>query len=222
MLVLEYNHSTLVSDPEPNRFHKCIDGRVQLRDDDDAATAIGRFSVIVIDVESAVNEREDMFDVFDCSSRTVDYFSLYTDDMEFVPKVTKVLKGGERWAPNMLVLDRLEIFPKYRRNRYGLHVLRWLQFHFGIGCGIVVMKPFPLQFESGMKTERGQKDFAKLRLGEFTDNKAAALRKLRTYYGQAGFVRVQGTEYMVADPFFVAQSLGRVDKSSPRTGTDDL
>jgi len=200
MLVLEYSHTTLVDDREPNRYQRCIDGEVQLRDDSDDHIVIGRFSVIIIDVEAAMNEGERLFDVFDCSSNTVDYFGLYNEDMGFIPAATKVLKGGERWAPNMLVLDRLEIFPEHRGNRHGLHALRWMQFHFGTGCGIVAMKPFPLQFEYRMKSEAGQKEFAQLELGNFTGKRDAALRKLRAYYRQAGFVSVPGTEFMVSDP----------------------
>lgn len=202
MLLLAYSHCSLVDDREPNRYHRCIDGQVQIGDDDDdeLRTTVGNFSVIVIDVEAAITEGECMFDVFDCSSKTVDYFSLYGEGMEFVPEVVKALKGGERWSPNMLVLDRLEILPEHRGRRYGLEALRWMQFHFGTGCGIVVMKPFPLQFESGARTSDGKEAFAKLGLGDFTDNKDAATRKLRTYYRQAGFVHVPGTEFMIGDP----------------------
>jgi hypothetical protein len=169
-------------------------------EDDDLRTIVGQFSVIIIDVVAAINEQECMFDVFDCSSRTVDYFSLYDEDMDYLPKVVKVLRGGERWSPNMLILDRLEILPEHRGKRYGLHALRWMQFHFGTGCGIVAMKPYPLQFEGRTRHESNQEAFAKMKLGEFTDKKEAAFRKLRSYYRQAGFVRVQGTEFMVSDP----------------------
>ena len=202
MLVLEYSHTTLVDDNEPNRYHRCIAGQVQLCDDEDfdQRTTIGKFSVIIVDVVAAINEQERMFDVFDCSSRTVDYFSLYGDDMDYLPKVTKALKGGERWSPNMLILDRLEIFPEHRGHRYGLHALRWMHFHFGTGCGVVVMKPFPLQFEAAPRDDESREVFARLKLGEFTDKKEAAFRKLRAYYRQAGFVRVPGTEFMVSDP----------------------
>ncbi|MFL9670428.1 hypothetical protein WIX39_026095 [Variovorax sp. AB1(2024)] len=202
MLVLDYSHTTLIDDEEPNRYHRCIDGQVRLCADEDFEhrTTIGQFSVIIIDVESAMNEQERVFDVFDCSTTTIDYFSLYDQGMGFIPEVTKVLKGGERWSPNMLILDRLEILPEHRGKRYGLHALRWMQFHFGTGCGIVAMKPFPLQFEYKMKTEAGQAEFARLELDKFTGEQQAAVRKLRAYYRQAGFARVPGMEFMVSDP----------------------
>jgi hypothetical protein len=89
----------------------------------------------VIDVESAVNERESTFDIFDHSSHTIDYYDFYTPNMDFKPKVLSALRGGDRWAPNMLVLDRLELLPKYGGQGTGLRVLRWLHFHFAVGCG---------------------------------------------------------------------------------------
>ena len=123
-----------MDDREPGRFVKEIRGSVHNQVDDVRTVKIGSFFVIVIDVESAVNERESTFDIFDYSSRTIDYYDLYTPDMDFKPKVLAALRGGERWAPNMLVLDRLEILPKYRGQGAGLRVLRCLQFHFGMGC----------------------------------------------------------------------------------------
>lgn len=211
MLFLEYSHTTLVDDQEPNRYHKCIDGRVRLVDDDDSdqRTTIGQFSIIVIDVESAMNEGERMFDVFDCDGRTVDYFSLYDDEeMGFVPEVTKVLKGGERWSPNMLVLDHLEILPAYRGNGYGLQALRWMQFHFGTGCGIVALVPFPMQFAGWeLDDERDKKTFAKMKLGTFSNNRPVAFQRLRAYFARAGFVRVPGTDYMISDPLMKLPSI---------------
>lgn len=210
-LSLQYSHNTLVDDREPGRFVKEIDGVILNQIDDVRTVRIGRFSVMVIDVESAVNERESTFDIFDYSSRTIDYYSLYTPDMDFRPKVLAALQGGERWAPNMLVLERLEILPKYRGQGAGLRVLRWLHFHFGMGCGIVVMKPYPLQFEGGEPHENANETtFKRLRLGAFTAEFEPARKKLRDYYGRLGFRLVKGTEYMVADPFFAVRSLEEI------------
>jgi hypothetical protein len=210
-LLLKYSHETLVDDREPGRFVKKIKGSIVNQVDDVKTVKIGQFSVIVIDVESAVNERESTFEIFDYSSRTIDYYDFYTPDMDFKPKVLAALPAGERWAPNMLVLERLEILPKYRGQGAGLRVLRWLHFHFGMGCGIVVMKPYPLQFEGGQPHENVDDPmFKRLRLGTFTTDFEPARKKLRDYYGRLGFKLVKGTEYMVADPFFAVRSLEEI------------
>ena len=105
-------------------------------------------------------------------------------------------------SPNMLILDRMEILPKYRRMGIGLHALRCLQRQFSTGCGIVVMKPFPLQFEQGgPEKNMHEPEFVRFGLGDFDRNQKRATAKLRAYYARLGFVRVPRTEFMVADPY---------------------
>jgi hypothetical protein len=73
------------------------------------------------------------------------------------------------------------------------------------------MKPFPLQFEGGEPHENVDKPmFKRLRLGAFTTELNPAKKKLRDYYGRLGFKLVNGTEYMVADPFFALRSLEEI------------
>lgn len=201
MLLLEYNQSILVDDQEPNSFHKYIEGAIRLSSFEGTKVRVGAFSIIVIDVEAAVNAKVGMFDVFDCDARTVDYFDLYTGDMDFAPSVIEALGGEDRWTPNILILERLEMLPKYRGRGIGLRVLRWLQFHFSTGCGIVAMKPYPLQFEGGTPEENKDKPgFVKMGWGQFSADFEVSLNKLHQYYGRLGFNAVPGTPFMVADP----------------------
>lgn len=194
MLSLRYANETLVSDEDPRCFIKDIEGEILL-DRADQEKKIGIFRVIIIDVECAVSSEESVFRVFDTEQTTLDYYSLYDDFHEFKPSVVKAMGGDGRWEPNMLILDRLEIYPAYRGKTYGLHVLRWLQHHFSTGCGIVVMKPFPLQFEARFKS-----DADSLELHRFTKDKRKAVKALRDYDARLGFRRVPKTEYMVRDP----------------------
>lgn len=206
-LSLRFSQELLVDDEEPSRFVKDISGTVFAAVDDDADgykdVEAGKFAVFVIDLEAAVNEKESAFDIFDVSSKTIGYFDLYTDDLAFKPEVLKAMRGHERWAPNILILDRLELLPEWRRRGLGLRTLRWLQFHFSTGCGIVAMKPFPLQFEGGYKPEEA----ARLQLEEYGTDEVGAFRKLRKHYGKLGFGQVPGTPLMVADPYRVMTAL---------------
>jgi len=69
-------------------------------------------------------------------------------------------------------------------------MMHWFQ----PGAGLVAMKPFPLQFESGgpRPDEPDPLELAKFKL---TEN--GALTKLRRYYAQLGFKRVTKTQFMV-------------------------
>ena len=201
MFSLEYQQSMLVDDEEPSRLLKFIDGKVLAFTESDRKVRVGSFAVILIDIETAVNESESIFDVFDVSSKTIDYYGLYKSDLEFKPSVIKALGGYERWAPNMLILDRLEILPRFRGHGAGLRILRCLQLQFSAGCGLVVMKPFPLQFEGGTPEEnKDEEEFIRMRLDQFSTTFEKALKGLQTYYGRLGFVKVPGTPYIVADP----------------------
>lgn len=48
--------------------------------------------------------------------------------------------GGEIWNFNLLILDRVEILPKYRGGGIGLLVLTSLIERFSAGAGVVGMK----------------------------------------------------------------------------------
>jgi len=207
MPVLEFTHELIVNDDEPSRYVKEIEGIVWVYRGSRKHRA-GRFSIFIINVELALANDESVFDIFDHTATTLDYLALYGDDCEYSPEVTKALPGGERWSPNILILDRLELLPKYRGRGMGLQVLRCLQEQFSMGCGLVAMKPFPLQFEGGTPAEREtEPKFMTMGLGEFDRNQRRATAKLCRYYAQLGFVRVPGTEFMISDPLMVLPPL---------------
>lgn len=212
-LSLEYSDATLVDDNEPSRCIKLIDGKVvaSVGDDDDTEDA-GSFSVIVVDAERAVSEREDTFDVMDSYSRTMPYYDLWDDSLSFTPEVIRAMGGNPLWRPNILILDRLELLPKYRGKKNGLRVIRWMCQHFGTGCGVIAMKPFPLQFENGHPSEKvGDEKFERLGFGALPHNFRDSLRRLKAHYRTLGFRSVAKTPFMVRDPErpFPKRSRGR-------------
>lgn len=208
MLSLEYDQHVFVDDDEPSRFVTHVKGLIHELADDDESIVLGEFSVILVDVEAAVTEDESVFDVFDSDSRTIDYYGLYLGSLEFKSKVVRAIGGSPRWAPNLLILDRLAVLPEHRGSNIGLRVLRCLRVRFSSMCGLIVMKPFPLQFEGGIPAENAEKEkFRKLRLDQFPADFDKSLRKLRAYYRRLGFARVPGTDYMAADPEQRAPSL---------------
>ena len=60
---------------------------------------------------------------------------------------------------------------------------------FRMGAGLVVMKPFPLQFE-GRTDERVPPGL------KFQGNQVAATQKLRAYYSRLGFKLLPRSQYM--------------------------
>jgi hypothetical protein len=103
--------------------------------------------------------------------------------------VLKALGDMDRWAPNMLILDRLESSP-------------------GLGAGSSVFEcpmaadpvlngvwrrtdeAFPAPVRGGKPAENKDKpNFVKLDLSQFDDKFEPAVKKLRRYYARLGFRR---------------------------------
>ena len=159
---------------------------------------IGRFRVYYVDIERAMNQREPIYNVFDSHSAEVEEFyepifgSEGYDFNENLLKVVNYTVSGY----NLLVLDRLEILPKYRRKKLGLTILHHMIERFSAGASIVAMKPFPLQFEQiGDEDKKKWRD--KMRLDQFPTNENIAKEKLYTYYRKLGFINLTGTPMMV-------------------------
>ena len=106
----------------------------------------------------------------------------------------------------LLLIDRMEIDPQYRGKRIGLAAMYYTIQKFGHGCSLSVIKPFPLQFEARAK-EKPQSN-GDLKLAMFTRNEAAAVDKLRVYYGLMGFLPIPGTQHMAMNKHFEAPNPG--------------
>lgn len=216
MYSLHYDHASLVDDLEPSRYIRHIQGEVfEFVGEDGHEVPIGRFSIYVVDGAAILNDRVSLFDVFDYDGILMSYYEgLYGRNDEFKPKVLKAMKVDMNFDHGLLILDRLELMPERRGLRVGLQVLLWMEHHFRMGCGVVAMKPFPLQFEGGTPEEReadeGDESFRRLRLGGYERRFDVAVRRLRRHYATLGFAMVPGTPYMVADPYRRVRGLRRV------------
>lgn len=199
--VVEINSRLITpGDEPPHRYVHEYEGSVRLLDEHySLADRIGIFKATVLDIESAVNERESIFDVFDWSQETIGFFEpLYEEDGSFKDPVARLLYGkyGGMWEPNALLLQRLAIKRQFRGFGYGLQALQALIEELRVGVGIIAMKPFPLQFE-GRTRNRDEEELSEYCFDQFLGNARTARAKLRRYYARLGFKPVPKTEYMV-------------------------
>lgn len=193
----------LIDDDEPSRFIHKLDGRVELSlEDDSRRLTIGHFSVVLVDVESAINERVHPFDVFDSESKTAPYYqALFRaqswSGADFRKPVLQAIYGNdEPWRPNLLILDRVTVYPEHRGRGAGLLAIRGLIERFRMGIGLIVMTPFPLQFEAEPHTPEDLEERSRLKLDEFGVGYDKALAKLRSYYATLGFRTIPRTRLM--------------------------
>jgi GNAT superfamily N-acetyltransferase len=140
---------------------------------------------------------EDLFDVMDShSSEMSEYHAAF-----FKPNGWDYKESIRREFPDiltldLLILDRAEIEPAFRKQGLGLLAISRVIDVFGENCGLVAMKPFPLQFGNYLNFERHVPNGLQDPTTEFR----IAKQKLRRYWERAGFKRVGGTEYWALSP----------------------
>jgi hypothetical protein len=159
---------------------------------------LGELRLYLIRVGNAVNDGVRLFDVFDSYQETHDasaalYESSYGD---FSPSVRKRFEEAF-CCDDILLLHYLTLKPFARGQRLGLAVMERAMRDWSSGCSLVVIKPFPLQFESSSnKLERD----IRLSLNNFSGSKTEAFRRLRMYYQQLGFERIGRSEFYALCP----------------------
>lgn len=185
-----------LEDDDPSHYAHSIRGTVIGLDRDDNETLAGKFLLYYLDICAAVNARASVFDMFDCRAATLDYYSAIFagDSLAISERLDKLFNFESGWG-NVLILERLEILPKFRGNKLGLLVMRRLIERFGSGAAYVAIKPFPLQDEYiGSKEEDPWR--AELQLSNLDKNHRRATAKLHRYYRQLGFKAMKGTPFM--------------------------
>jgi len=84
---------------------------------------------------------------------------------------------------DLLIIDYVEIYPKFRGLGIAESAIHRTIDIFGAGCGLVACKPWPLQFTPSIADDPE----ALKRLAPPNVGKAAAIRKLRSYWSRLGF-----------------------------------
>ncbi len=181
---------------DPADFVHETTGRVALLNYSGTVIAIlGTFKVIQIDGDGLLAQGVSIFDAFDQQAETFSFFEmLMTESIywDFTDKVKKALDCEQDILPlGMLILSRLEIYPQYRGREFGLHALKCLVQRFRMGAGLIVMKPFPLQFE-GQPTAEELKASG---LDGFTGNIRTCIARLKAHYGRLGFKAIPRTPF---------------------------
>jgi GNAT superfamily N-acetyltransferase len=154
---------------------------------------LGELGLYLIRVGNAVNDGISLRDVFDVRQETMDagnavYDARFRDYNAAIQKIFEDAYCSE----DILLLHRLEIHPFARGQKLGLAVLIKAIEDWSSGCSLVLMKPFPLQFEVNA---RNSKNWESLALGDFPQKEKQAFQQLRSYYSQLGFEKIGKTEF---------------------------
>jgi GNAT superfamily N-acetyltransferase len=112
---------------------------------------------------------------------------------------------------DLLVIDYVEIHPKFRGLGIGVSAIHRTIDVFGAGCGLIACKPWPLQFTPAVAgDQRLLKTIAAPKVG-----KHEALRKVRAYWSRLGFWPLGNSGIYVLS---VSQRGCQVSPSNCKTG----
>lgn len=205
---LEFNEGEIALNcNEPQQYVYSTTGAIVCTDRNEKKTVAGRFHLYYVDVGAALNAGESIYDVFDSYAETFDYYGAIFNPrtLDLTSKLRKLFKNSSGWG-SVLILNRLEILPKFRRHKLGLLTMRRLIERFGAGTCVVAIKPFPLQSEVAHHYD--EKWHARLELQALPQDFEHATAKLRAYYSQLGFKAMKGTPFMF---FMTEDSLPKLD-----------
>jgi hypothetical protein len=202
MLEVVFHLAASLTETEPSfTFIQAIDGEIR---DDESKVVIGEISASLVQVGRIANAGEYLFEVMDGLSREMaEYHAAF-----FKPDDWEYKRAIRRQFPNMLsldllILERAEIEPRFRKRGLGLLAVSRTIDLFGVNCGLVAMKPFPLQFRNYLNPGWRQPDGLQDPAAAFR----IARRKLRQYWSRVGFKRVNGTDYYALCPATDRRSL---------------
>lgn len=154
---------------------------------------LGELSLYLIRVGNAVNQGVRLHDVFDVTQETMDTGNaIFDSNFRDYNRTVQKLFADPCSSDDVLLLHRLEIKPFARGQKLGQAVLIRAIEDWSSGCSLVVMKPFPLQFEV---EARKSKRWVPLALEGFPQNEKQAFKQLRGYYEQLGFKKIGRSDF---------------------------
>jgi GNAT superfamily N-acetyltransferase len=175
---------------------------VGLEDDVDEFRLAGRAKLFIVNPDAAEEDEEapSLFELLDLRGETAAFLPLLhsTEPNMFSPAVRRILREDIGPSRNMLILDRLEILPEFRRQRLGLRYIQTAIKRFGSGCRIAALRTFPLQFERTLD-DPDLEWRTRMKLDLLSREARSAQATLKEYYRREGFVPVGSTDLMILD-----------------------
>jgi hypothetical protein len=162
---------------------------------------VGRARAYVVPIDQARDHGHHALDFLDVNGDVWPYNVLlsHREAGSFSPAVNRVLGIDEVYSQNLLIIDRVEILPRFRGREYGLQAMHVMLTHLSLGCRLAAIKPYPLQLEVEGAMGVDRRWHERLQLEHFTREPSKAMRKLRSHYARLGFVSVPSTDFMVRD-----------------------
>src|ERR1019366_2126853 len=146
---LNLSTSLTTWDGDPSSYVVHVSGTIMFIGGDNSEEEVGSVQAILCRLGEAMDDGIEWYEVLDSFSETAPYMELFEGD-DWSDQVQEVC---EPLGNDLLILDRMEVKERYRGNGFGLMAANSCMRVFGSGCGLVALKPFPLQYEAKVNPE---------------------------------------------------------------------
>jgi hypothetical protein len=187
-LSLSLTTSFRIGHEEPDDVVLDFSGRLLAHVDEDAVEA-GTVTFSIVRLNLARELGEDLLDVFDAHDQELTdlYGELFdVESQELRPEVDEQLDGAP--LGDLLFISTIEVLPEFRGQDAGVRAAAQIIDLFGSDCGLVVLRPYPLQFDASRR--RNASWAKKMNAGSFVTDQKAATKKLVDYWSQLGIIRL--------------------------------
>ncbi|HEX5411046.1 MAG TPA: hypothetical protein VFZ27_04220 [Terriglobia bacterium] len=172
----------------------------------DEPVKIGEIEFHLLQRGRALNEGLSLFEAADCVDDDLGecYKAVFDGKGETDwSKEVRDLYKGQIVGLDALFIRRIELEPNWRGKGVGAQVVRETISAFSSSCGVVVCKPFPIQYVGWMDEERkGSREkpgFETQRLADFA--------KVRRFWTRLGFARLGDSDFYAHAPELVNQPI---------------
>lgn len=163
--------------------------------DSEEAVEIGKLEFLMIHLEHLMQTDLHPGQIFDMHSEYLadQMVKIFDGDSgEYTIEILDHYHGDLPLFTICFIRD-LQILPKYRGCGIGAKAIKDLVVHYGSGCGLFVIQPFPMQFETpGIRSENKA-----LELELFADDEELAVYKLMAFCQRLGFEPIRGIDDLV-------------------------
>lgn len=191
---VNYSINSFLGDVNEDRYCQEIGGSacVEENTESEEMIKIGKIRAYKLLISECCGlEDVSMEDLFDSNDTVLEITNKIMDCnnkwFELKDKVLEFYEDGI-YNSNILIIDSVEVIEKYSGNKIGQRLIKDLINNFGSGCGIVVLKVFPLQ-QAMRIVNNDNKDVwhKEMSLNTRFGKSVKCKEKLKKYYQTIGF-----------------------------------
>jgi GNAT superfamily N-acetyltransferase len=174
----------LVNDYQPSDFVQSIVGHISAQSgQDERKQKAGYVGASLLQFADALDHGITADQLGDgISGDLAEYWELLFD-VETGHWKSQIQDQFEIDRPDLLIIDCIEVHPPFRGQGIGLAAIHSTIQLFGMGCGLIACKPWPLQFTPAFAKARRRLE----RLQAPTCDQGEAVRRVREFWSKAGF-----------------------------------